>query len=216
MTDNRELHVQRLIEAKAKIPEWKAGPHNPFAPEFTSWQQRVEHSLTQLFGRDHHYRRAFSMLSFWETRMSMGRGLQVRLGNDDDQRYVRDMDRTDAILHDALQELPTLPARANAPTAQPAERGPAIVVNVLNVLSQSTVVSQEQIVREIESLSLTPEAKTEAVRTAADLAAEVRGEQRWPVMAKSLDVLKKLGKGVYEKVALPLLLEVIKKQSGLD
>ncbi len=41
------------------------------------------------------------------------------------------------------------------------------------------------------------------------------GQQRWPVMAQSFDTLKALGKGVYEKAALPLLLELIKKQIGL-
>ena len=218
MTENRDLHIQRLTEARAQIPRLKAGSHSALDPAFTGWQQRVKHSLEQLFGSEHHYPKNFRMLAFWSVRVapSIGGGLGVQLGSADGDRFLHDLARADEILHDALQELPTLPLPVHPPAVDPADRRPEIVVNVHNVLSQSTVVSQHQIEMEIESLPLDVEAKAEARRAATDLAAEVQGEQRWTVMAKSLDVLKRLGKGVYDKVALPLLLEIIKKQSGMS
>jgi hypothetical protein len=62
---------------------------------------------------------------------------------------------------------------------------------------------------------LAPAEIVQAKKYAQELAEEAKGQQRWPILAKSAEALKSLGKSVYENVALPLLLEMIKKQLGL-
>ncbi len=58
-------------------------------------------------------------------------------------------------------------------------------------------------------------ARSAAESHAKHLEVEIKGQQRWPILAKSIEALKMLGKPVYENVALPLVLEMLKKQSGL-
>lgn len=53
------------------------------------------------------------------------------------------------------------------------------------------------------------------VQLAAEIQQEANGKQQWSVLAKSLDGLRELGKTAYKEVALPLLLELLKKQAGL-
>ena len=57
--------------------------------------------------------------------------------------------------------------------------------------------------------------KKKAQKLAKELEAESKGKKRWSVLAKSLDALKAMGKAVYERVAIPLLLDMLKKEVGL-
>lgn len=215
MTENRDLHIRRLTEAQAEIPVWKRGSENALSAKFEAWKKRTLHSLQVLFGEDHHYARSFDNLSWWLTRISLGQQ-GVQWSAEDQALFNDDLTQAAHILGEALEELPSLappkPAVANNVTSG----APTIVVSVHNVLSQVTTVTQEQVFAEIEAIPLDAVARATALRTAGELAAELRGEQRWPVMAKALETLKGLGKGVYEKVALPLLLELVKRQSGLS
>lgn len=77
------------------------------------------------------------------------------------------------------------------------------------------MVQISQLYVELESLGLPKSVESEEKLRAAELEAEVRGEQRWPTLAKTLDSIKAFGKPVYEKVAIPLILEMLKKQAGL-
>lgn len=214
MTENRELHTRRLTEARALIPQWKEGSENAFAPEFSSWKQRVQHSLEQLFGKDHHYFRSFRHLRFWVTRMAV-RGVTIRWAPQDQERFLDDLSKADQIIADALEELPSTQQPAAIAQKGTGHVTPSVVVNVQNILSQSATIDLAQLSAVIEALPLRTDTKEAAQNHAEKLAEEVAGKQRWPLMAKSLEALQALGKGVYEKVALPLLLEHIKRQSGL-
>ena len=108
MTENYQLHVRRLTDAKAQIPTWKAGSENALTPGFSAWQRRVEHSLDVLFGKDHHYSRSFRGLEFWLLRMSVGQS-GVHWNARDQERFVADLSEAESVLADALEELPSLP-----------------------------------------------------------------------------------------------------------
>ena len=62
---------------------------------------------------------------------------------------------------------------------------------------------------------VTPFLAMEIMERAKELEAESKGKKRWSVLAKSLDALKAMGKAVYERVAIPLLLDMLKKEVGL-
>ena len=133
----------------------------------------------------------------------------------DQETYDKDLYQARAILSDALEELPLAPSPEDHKVQ--ASRGtlPQVVVNVSNVLSQTVEVNLSQLITSIDSLPLDPAEKERTVELARSLAEESRGQQRWPLLAKSLDSLKAIGKSVYENIAVPLLLEMLKKQSGL-
>ena len=70
-------------------------------------------------------------------------------------------------------------------------------------------------IKNLDNLNLSSEDRIQAEKHAKDLSEEVKGQQRWPILAKSLEALKALGKSAYEQVAIPLILDMLKKQSGL-
>jgi hypothetical protein len=126
----------------------------------------------------------------------------------------RDLERAGAILRDALEEIDFVPQSPAERKAESGPRQPSVVININNVLSQVTEVNVNQLLAGLAGLGLKPEVRAEAEEHARELEAEVKGAQRWPVLAKSLDKLSKLGKPVYEHVVIPLLLEMLKKQIG--
>jgi len=123
--------------------------------------------------------------------------------------------RAHDIIFDALAEAQVVPKKdvdMQKSVSHPATR---VVVNITNVLSQTTHVELKQILSALDSMNLSPNDLEEAKKHAQELSQETQGQQRWPVLAKSLEGLKSLGKSVYENVALPLLLEMLKKQTGI-
>lgn len=216
MTDaNRELHIGRLRNALSAIPEIRAKGDRALDPSFKSWKSRAEQSLGVLFGDKHHYTRNFSFLNFWLPRVSFGRG-PVSWSASDEKKFEEDLISAEQILTDALEEIAVFePAEPKSSATSRAEVPSPLSVTVINVLSQTNVVQITQIYAEIESLGLPAPIERDAKLKAAELEAEIHGEQRWPLLAKILDNIKALGKPVYEKVAIPLLLEMLKKQAGL-
>jgi len=120
------------------------------------------------------------------------------------------------ILSDALEEFEVAPPVAtNALERVTNSTTPQIIVNVSNVLSQTVEVEINQVLASLDDLNLSEEEHTQAEKYAKELAKETKGQQRWSVLSKSLDALKAIGKSVYERVAIPLILEMLKKQAGL-
>jgi len=213
------LHMQRLRDGKAKIPEFRGKRTNAHAPEFKGWKDRVEQALGALFSKDHDYTKRFGALTFWRRRIVVG-GARSGWSGDDQARLERDLELAEQILVDALEELDVAPE--TAPTLAPPHRarpGSAgqlpIVVNVTNILSQATAVHVSQLLASLQDIDLTPGQRAAVEEHARSLETEARGQQRWPIMAKSLEALKTLGRPVYERVALPLLLDILKKQAGM-
>jgi len=67
----------------------------------------------------------------------------------------------------------------------------------------------------IDALDFAPADRERAKNFAVEIQREANGKQQWSVLAKSLDGLREPGKTAYKEVAMPLLLELLKKQAGL-
>lgn len=215
MNDQNELHLDRLRESLQAIKGFRDNNMTSFDSNFKIWKERTKQNLSEVFGREHDYIRRFSSLSFWKVRVkvSMGRSSHQQWSQQDQITFENDLDRAYAILKDALEES-TILAQATPVEASKTSTRPHIVVNVTNVLSQSAHVELSQVISNLNSFNLSPDQLVQAETHAKELAKEAQGEQRWPILAKSLEALKSMGKSVYENVALPLLLEMLKKQTG--
>lgn len=216
MNNTRELHARRLQRALEQIEEFRQKNTTAHDGEFEDWEGRVQQSLGVLFGKDHDYTKRFSWLSFWETRADVGYGLTWT--RQDQEIFEKDLAKAKSLLTDSLEELPLVasPKAGEIPASSSSQpRQPPIVINVQNVLSQTTKVEISQLFSDLESLGLSGEKLEEAKKSVQELAAEARGQQRWTILAKSLETLKSIGKTVYERVAIPLLLEMLKKQIGI-
>jgi hypothetical protein len=218
MNDRSDLHLKRLRESLQTIDDFIEQKIGGQDPSFRSWKQRVKHSLGELFGTEHDYTRRFSNLQFGESRImvQMSRNRPPRPSPQDQIFFEKGMGQAKSILEDALEEVDFLPPNAEPVSAKAPLRQPQIVVNIHNLLSQTNQVEISHIMLNLDNLGLPPEQHSRAKAHAEELAKEALGEQRWPVLAKSLDALKSMGKLVYENVALPLVLEMLKRQTGLD
>lgn len=216
MNNTRELHARRLQRALEQIEEFRQQNFTAHDGKFEDWKERVKQSLGVLFRKDHDYTKRFSWLSFWEMRADIGYGLNWT--RQDQQTFEKDLAKAKSLLTDSLEELPLVasPKAGGIPASSISQRQqPPIIINVQNVLSQTTKVEISQLFSDLESLGLSGEKLEEAKKSVQELAAEAKGQQRWTVLAKSLEALKSIGKTVYERVAIPLLLEMLKKQIGI-
>jgi len=135
----------------------------------------------------------------------------------DEGEFQKSLTMSLQLLEDALEEADVPPPRTpSQPQVLSGGSVSPIVLNVTNVLSQSTTVQIAQVLRQLEELGLSPAVVSHAKDLATDLNKEIEGEQRWPVLGKILNSLQALGKPVYENVVIPLLLEMLKKQAGLQ
>ncbi|OEU70924.1 MAG: hypothetical protein BA863_18330 [Desulfovibrio sp. S3730MH75] len=212
--DNRtSLHLNRINDGLKKISDFREGNETAFFPEFKAWKERLKQSLSEVFGKEHDYTKRFITLRFWDMRVSMGK---PSWSSADQEKFENDLFLAEQLLHDVLEEIDIgTPTTEASHKEKKGNSTPQIVINVTNVLSQTMEVQISQVIESLKDLELSPDQLEQAENHTKDLAAETRGRQRWPIMAKSLDKLKSLGKSVYERVAIPLLLEMLKKQTGL-
>ena len=207
----RDLHTHRLRDRLAEIEDL-AENQDPDSRVFSEWRSRTRQSLTHLFGEDSDYVARFRGLRFSEMVMKPF-GAPRGPSRGDIAEYRNGLQRAQSILQDALEELPVLPSETATEERGRAGRAPQIVVNVHNTLSQVTVASFSQIMEAVDTL---PPAQVEEAKTAAEeFELEAAGQQRWPVLAQAVDKLQKLGTEAYKRVAIPLVLEYLKKQAGL-
>lgn len=217
MGNVRDLHIKRLNDGCNRISEFRSGNYTAHDVEFSSWKDRVQQNLNHLFGNKHDYARRFSYLQFWDLRATIDLVGGQSWSQEDKQIFDSDLHKAEQILTDALEELDFTPEQPEQPQqTQSTEKTPTIVINVHNVLSQTSNIQMTQLLASLDNLGLTPDQKELAEKHAKEFAAEAQGEQRWPMLAKSLDALKSLGKSAYEHVAIPLLLEMLKKQTGIN
>ena len=204
------LHTKRLTSRLEEIPDLlEQGSCDSLA--FDQWHSRTEQSLVLLFGEELAYVRRFAHLLFLEGVMRPYGGGPT---SGDMAAFRSGLKQAQAILKDALEELPLVPSDQPNLTSKPIAR-PEIVVNVFNALSQTTIASFAQVIEAAETLPLPPDEIDQVKVAAEEFAKEANGEQRWPVLARALDKLKSFGSAAYQRVALPLLLELLKKQAGL-
>ena len=209
------LYIQRLRKGLAQISSFRHNDENAWSENFKIWKQRTQQNLKALFGEDHEYFTRFRRLRFWAMRASLVEA--VRWSPEDQQDFEQDLAIAESIVSDALEEYDAEPpTTTQSPTESTRPKTtPQIIVNINNVLSQTNEVNLSQIMKSLDDLELPTKKHKEAKKLANELEAESKGEKRWHVLGKSLDALKGMGKAVYEHVAIPLLLDMLKKEVGL-
>ncbi len=113
----RTLHLERLRESLAAIPRLKQ-MRDSRPTEFQTWESRTLQSLGVVFTRDHGYYTEFGGLMFCLPGLSLGGG--PSWGAEDAEVFDRDIERAEAILKDALEEVDALDGAGDKSPDQPA------------------------------------------------------------------------------------------------
>lgn len=213
MDPKKQLHLKRLKESLNQIPTLLSGGKTSQDVEFKTWYDQTRRSFTEIFGDGSSYCRDFLRLLFQEPRFIGGR--PTGPGPRDREIFAASMKRAEAIIAAAIEEAEIPSEKIEPPRKQVLTPTPQLVINITNMLSQVTNVEIAQVLQNLNNLGLTPSQKEEAGRLATELDAEVKGQKRWPILARCINGLKTIGDTVYKQVAIPLLLEMLKKEMGL-
>lgn len=209
----RPVKVRRLAEERQRIPAFLDREPLLKDPDFEAWESSVALLLEEIFGTTEFLKR-FRQLRFRPIAYSMMAPPQWY--SDPRQAWTSSLNLADKVLRDALEEaaieLPEIPT-----LSPPASATPSIVVNVSNqnVFSPEIHVTIAQLLDRVDSLPLSDQERSIAKEHLQELRDETEGAKRWPIIAKSLEGLKSLGKSVYKEVAIPLIVEFLKRESGL-
>lgn len=103
MSDTRELHTGRLRKTLESIKDIRKQNITALDSKFETWKERVQQSLTVLFGEDHSYTKRFRHLDFWLTRADIGNG--IHWSREDQEVFIKDLVKAENVLSDALEEL---------------------------------------------------------------------------------------------------------------
>lgn len=209
--DKRDLHVERLRKRLEEIPALNSKTIHD--TEFQNWHTQTRRSLIEIFGNTSSYNRDFMGLTFRESRIRGPR--EPRWTLEDYRIFVKDLARAEQVIRDALEEAEIPVEKIEAIIEEKPSAIPQLVINITNTLSQVTNVEIAQVLQNLNNLGLTPSQEHEAEQLAKELDSEVKGQKRWPILAKCIDGLKTIGDSVYKQVAIPLLLEMLKKEMGL-
>lgn len=202
----RPLLVQRLSSERGRIADFLSREPRLEDAEYQEWEASVGTLLTQLFDPGTYYTRfaqlrirpiSYSMLDgaawFAEPREAWQTGLKM----------------ADKILGQALEEagveFRVTPAREPAPS-----RVPTVVIT--NVFSPTVHVTVSQLMTQLDDMGLSGAERQIAKEQIAELEAETKGQQRWGLIGRHLDSIKAMGKGIYERIAVPLIVEYLKSQ----
>jgi hypothetical protein len=219
MDEQKKLHYDRLRASLKTNEEFQARRLDANNPDFSSWVDRTKNSLMTLFGEEHNYTLQFANLRFRKMRLHR-HGEPREWSEEDQEKFEGDLKCAQQILTDAIEEYECVLAKSG-PMPDPIQPTgifptPPIVINIHNILSQTTQVQLQQLIANLDNMGLSQEELAQAQLNAEELDKEMRGSQRWPVLAKHLDALKSMGKAVYQNIAVPLLLEYLKREMGLS
>lgn len=104
MTNREELHTERLKNALEDIKGIREKNVTALDSEFEIWKQKVQESLTVLFGKDHGRTDRFRELAFWLVRADCGGS--IHWSRIDKRIFEKDLTIAEDILSGALEELP--------------------------------------------------------------------------------------------------------------
>lgn len=104
MTNMKELHAERLKNALEDIEGMREKNITALDSEFDIWKQKVQESLTVLFGKDHRRTDRFRELDFWLIRADCGGS--IHWSRIDKGIFDKDLAIAEDILSGALEELP--------------------------------------------------------------------------------------------------------------
>lgn len=170
--------------------------------------------LNEIFGPSEFILR-FQQLTFRPLTYAVGRG--PRWAKEPGENWRHSLRETDKIIAEAVEE-GGVPAPSTVPEpTQPRRPLPNVVVNVHNenVFSPTVHISVAQLLDRLDALPLSSAERELAAEQLRELEAETQGQGRWPLIARSLESMKAIGKSVYKDIAVPLLVEYLKRESGL-
>lgn len=215
MGKRQTIHIGRLRESLEMIPELRGG--TVYDDTFSTWKDRTQRSLKAVFGEENHYVEDFEHLHF--SVPVMGRR---KWDSHDKEAYAKGLTRAETLLSDAIEEVgvapEAFPETGTDEGGHPSEASPTVklVVQQNQSVQQIQTLSFDQIIGSIDELGI-PEGEAEEARELAeDFRAEAEGEGRWSRLGEILEGLKGLGQTVWKRVAVPLLLEWIKHETGMS
>jgi hypothetical protein len=215
---HRELKIRRLREAIERIPAFIRREPLIEDTEFDSWNRGVLQILSEIFeARPFGYAENFKRISCRAIHVGGGYRQRRSFKSDYLEVWNRGLREKENILREALEEAetvvePPVPV-SQRPLTAPLPPAPHYTINV-NQTSQNVASATNQ-----TEVSMT----IELGRLFDDLQipAERRHELEGPIreaegsLRKCVDAVKKIGGVAVKDVALPLLVEFIKKQSGI-
>jgi hypothetical protein len=166
------------------------------------------------------YTGRFVRIKFRSTIRQRGRFSETVFQSEFLSVWSNGLHQAEVVLREALEEAELGPvavaARPTAPTQLPES---PIVINVSNVItnafSPTLNVTFAQLMGNLAAMPLSAVERELAKEELAAIEAETHGSGRWPVIARSLDAIKGIGKGVYKEIAVPLIVEYLKHEAGL-
>jgi len=209
----RPLKINRLRSARGRIDEFAGREPRLDDPDYTEWDRAVRSLLTELFGASSYLLR-FRQLTVRPISYSFGGSTEWSANPK--ESWEIGLRQAARILDEALEE-----AEIKLPDPESARAGPRtptpLVVNISNqnVFSPEIHITISQVLQRLDGLGLSASEKALATEQVQELEAETKGEKRWPMIARSLEAIKSMGKSVYKEVAVPLLVEFLKHEAGL-
>ena len=209
----RPLLLRRLGTERARIDELLGREPQLEDSDYDEWEQAVRSLIIDIFGAGSYLLR-FRQLDIRPISYSVGGS---RWRSDPKQAWLTGLKQAAKILDEAIEEgAISLPVAAKAETHS-ARAATPVVVNIhnQNIFSPEVHVTISQMLQSLDGLGLSDSEKTIAEEHLRELEVETKGSKRWPIIARSLESIKSIGKSVYKDVAVPLIVEFLKRESGL-
>jgi hypothetical protein len=209
----RPLKIRRLREEKSRIVTFQAREPLLDDPEFEQWKKAVHALLVELFGANEFVLR-FKQLRCRPISYHMGGGREWYA--DPKAEWERGLKNADKVLCEAVEEAEMVVPVAQTSSAS-TPRAPHVTINVHNenIFSPNVHVTVSELLDRLGELDLSVDEQALAREQLQELAAETQGQKRWPIIARVLEAMKSLGKSVYKDVAVPFLVDFLKREAGL-
>ena len=209
----RPLKLRRLQKERERIQGFLGRAPDLEDPEFEEWEAAVHSLLVEIFGANEF------VLRFKQIKcrpISYGSNGYQDWYADPVQAWTAGLAHAEKVLREALEEGEMAIPQEYTPAATRDPRPSVqVVVNNQNIFSPTVHVSVEQLFVQLDAMPLSPAEQAEAKELLTELDAETKGAKRWPLIARSVEALKSLGKGVYKDIVVPLLVEFLKHEAGL-
>ena len=205
----RTLYMMRLQKALEKCQAFQKQSVTVYEPEFESWQESALQALQELLPKSG-YAKRFEWLHFCAPRARLS---SDDWAGDDQEEMEGDLKRAESILQEAAEEA-TL-GLTNSESPVPSARTPTVKVENTIIVSQSLFLDINQAFSALDRLGLAPDDQERAKTALRAVENEMKTGGSLKEIGSWMDILKTVGKGVFEKVALPVLAQYIKQLTGL-
>lgn len=217
--DEKELALKRLKDGLVELASFENVPGADKSPEFERWRTRMHTSLKTRFGPNHDYSQQFGNLIFDEPQ-AVPDWTGGTWDTSDQRTFMHDLALAKGIIADAIEQAELTGLNTATPERKRGypdwgvrEQQP---VNLTVNVNQSQVVNLNlsQSLERLSDLHL-PESERREAQEHLQTLSEGFVSKKWEKIGPALSALAKVGKGVFDKVVLPLLAELVKKAAGL-